>query len=240
MKLGIMQPYFFPYLGHFCLIAHTDAWVVFDITQYTPKAWMNRNRVLHPTEGWNYITVPLSNGSISIKTYQAKILDFLKAKERILGKLDHYKRRAPYFNAVQSLVYETFSDVSNDSLVYLNVRGLRIVSDYLGIPFNYQICSELDLLLPAIRHPGQWALEISTVLGATDYVNPIGGRQIFDPAEFSSRGINLHFLESPTFEYETRPYKFEPHLSILDVLMWNDPRTVRHLILDKTKLQKAT
>ena len=48
VKLGIMQPYFFPYLGHFALIAHTDAWVVFDITQYTPKTWMNRNRVLHP------------------------------------------------------------------------------------------------------------------------------------------------------------------------------------------------
>jgi hypothetical protein len=35
MKLGIMQPYFFPYLGHFALIAAVDEWVVFDVTQYT-------------------------------------------------------------------------------------------------------------------------------------------------------------------------------------------------------------
>ncbi len=62
-----MQPYFFPYLGHFALIAHTDAWVVFDISQYTPKTWMNRNRVLHPTDGWTYVTAPLSNSSIHIK-----------------------------------------------------------------------------------------------------------------------------------------------------------------------------
>lgn len=51
MRLGIMQPYFFPYPGHFALIAHVDQWLVFDITQYTPKTWMNRNRILHPRGG---------------------------------------------------------------------------------------------------------------------------------------------------------------------------------------------
>ena len=49
MRLGIMQPYFFPYLGHFALIANVDAWIVFDVTQYTPRTWINRNRVLHPS-----------------------------------------------------------------------------------------------------------------------------------------------------------------------------------------------
>ena len=51
MKLGIMQPYFFPYIGYFSLIANTDLWVVFDTPQYTRKSWMNRNRILHP-RGW--------------------------------------------------------------------------------------------------------------------------------------------------------------------------------------------
>ncbi len=56
MRLGIMQPYFFPYLGHFGLIAACDRWVVFDTCQYTPRSWMNRNRVLHPAEGWTWAT----------------------------------------------------------------------------------------------------------------------------------------------------------------------------------------
>jgi len=55
MRLGIMQPYFFPYLGHFSLISSVDKWIVFDVTQYTPKTWMNRNRILHPKTGWQYV-----------------------------------------------------------------------------------------------------------------------------------------------------------------------------------------
>lgn len=82
-----MQPYFFPYLGHFALIASTDAWVVFDITQYMPKTWMNRNRILHPKESWNYISVPLSNSSISIRTSEARVLDLAKACDSVLGML---------------------------------------------------------------------------------------------------------------------------------------------------------
>lgn len=235
-----MQPYFFPYFGHFCLIAHTDSWVVFDVTQYTPKAWMNRNRVLHPSAGWNYVTVPLANASISIKTCQAKILDVESAKKSILGKISHYKRRAPYFKNVESLVHDVFSVGANDSLVNLNLRGLRSVCEYLGIPFKDQLCSELNLRLPSIMHPGQWALEISSFLGASDYVNPLSGREIFDPSEFAARKIALHFLQAHPFRYDTRPYEFQPNLSILDVLMWNEPRAVLQAIHTRSVLITAT
>ena len=82
-----MQPYFFPYLGHFSLIASVDRWYVFDITQYTPRTWMNRNRILHPHDGAQYVTVPLSNSSNSIKTSEARILDLSAARQSIVGKL---------------------------------------------------------------------------------------------------------------------------------------------------------
>ena len=48
MKLGIMQPYFFPYIGYFQLMKHVDQWVVFDDIQFIDKGWINRNRILHP------------------------------------------------------------------------------------------------------------------------------------------------------------------------------------------------
>ena len=59
MVLGMMQPYFLPYLGYYALIRATDTWVVFDDTQYIRHGWVDRNRVLHPTEGWQYIKVPV-------------------------------------------------------------------------------------------------------------------------------------------------------------------------------------
>ena len=226
MRIGIMQPYFFPYLGHFSLIAAVDQWIVFDITQYTPKTWMNRNRILHPSKGWQYVTVPLSNSSISIKTHEARVLNLSDTKERILGKITHYRKKAPYFEAVNAIIKKVFDDATDDSLVHLNTRGLGVVCHYLDIPFNYRICSELNLTLPSKLGPGEWALEICSQLGATSYVNPVSGQIIFDPAEFARRGISLQFAQSKEFVYNTAPYQFESCLSILDVLMWNSPAVV--------------
>lgn len=230
LTLGIMQPYFFPYIGHFSLIAAVDEWIVFDITQYTPKTWMNRNRILHPKKGWQYVTVPLSNSSISIKTDEAKVLNISEAKVNILGKLSHYKKKAPHFEEVNAIVSEVFDKATDDSLVHLNVRGLNVVCRYLDIPFNYQICSEQNLPLPEKMGPGEWALEICSLLGATHYVNPASGQGIFDPADFAGRGIELQFVQPAEFAYNTGPYQYEPNLSILDVLMWNSPSVVAEAI----------
>ncbi len=131
MRVGIMQPYFFPYLGHFSLIAAVDEWIVFDVTQYTPKTWMNRNRVLHPKAGWQYITVPLANSSISIRTNEAKVQSLAQAERSSLGKLSHYKKRAPYFRQVNDVVRKVFNGSPDNSLVGLNVTALNIVCEYL-------------------------------------------------------------------------------------------------------------
>src|SRR5689334_22936805 len=165
MKLAIMQPYFFPYLGHFALIAQCEKWVVFDITQYTPKSWMSRNRVLHPKQGWNYISVPLANASISIKTDQARILCFEDLAPSLLGKLSHYRKSAPFHSQVVRVIEQIFS-ASTNSLVDLNVRALDSVCRYLGVGFDYARASELNLHLPEIDHPGGWAPAISHCLGA--------------------------------------------------------------------------
>ena len=46
MKLGIMQPYFFPYLGYWQLINAVDKYVVYDDVTYIKGGWINRNNIL--------------------------------------------------------------------------------------------------------------------------------------------------------------------------------------------------
>jgi len=222
-----MQPYFFPYLGHFALIANVDAWIVFDVTQYTPKTWISRNRILHPTSGTNWISIALKNSSISIKIREARVLDVATSANSTLGKLSHYRHKAPYARQVEEIVKATFAAVgADDSLVALNVAGLDTVCAYLGVPFRRSICSEMDLRLPERLGPGEWALEIASQVGATTYVNPLGGRALFSLEEFEKRGVGLEFLKVTDFTYQTGSFSFTPNLSILDVLMWNGPGVV--------------
>jgi hypothetical protein len=227
LRLAIMQPYFFPYLGHFGLIAHSDEWVVFDTAQYTPKSWLNRNRVLHPSGGAMYITVPLRHASQSIAINQARLVDPASAHQSILGKLAHYRRAAPYFTAVTGLVDEAFAEGGSGSLVQLNVASLAAVCGYLGIRFRFRVWSEAEIKLPPVDHPGGWAPHIASALGASEYLNPVGGYQLFRPEDFDRLGISLSFLKVPPFVYDTGPFSFVPNLSVLDVLMWNPPERAR-------------
>ena len=56
--LGIMQPYFLPYIGYWQLLSAVDQFVVYDNIKYTKKGWINRNRFLR--DGTDAVfTIPL-------------------------------------------------------------------------------------------------------------------------------------------------------------------------------------
>ena len=62
MKIAIMQPYFFPYLGYWQLISAVDRFIVFDDVNYIKKGWINRNRIL--LNGKDHLfTLPLKGAS---------------------------------------------------------------------------------------------------------------------------------------------------------------------------------
>ncbi|MEH8021313.1 WbqC family protein [Rheinheimera metallidurans] len=226
-----MQPYFFPYLGHFALISACDSWIVFDISQYTRKSWMNRNRILHPKQGWQYISIPVENATLGIATSQILVKDLDASRDELLGKLSHYCKVAPYYKQVVSLVKECFAAVADNRLVTLNIQSLKAVTSYLGMSFNYQICSELDLTFSPDMAPGDWALEISRQYGANTYINPSSGLRLFDPAAFERADIKLGFSYFDPFVYHATGRTFEAGLSIIDVMMWCSPEEIKNAIV---------
>ena len=74
MKLAIMQPYIFPYIGYFQLINAVDKFVVYDNIQFTKKGWINRNRILVNGKD-DYITLPLKKDSDYLNVDQRKLSD---------------------------------------------------------------------------------------------------------------------------------------------------------------------
>lgn len=233
MKLGIMQPYFFPYLGYFALIKYTDKWIVFDTVQYIERGWINRNRIINPTKPEDmYINIPLENHHRDILIKDVLISNNENYKEKILSQLwTAYKKRANYFNNVYKLVEDVLS-LNTRSITELNVYALKKVNDYLNIPFDYEIFSEMNLAIDEVHDSGEWALNISKALNASEYVNPTGGIELFDKEKFDQNDIALKFLRINLKPYNQKKAKFIEGLSIIDVMMFNDIETINKMLED--------
>ena len=229
MKLGIMQPYFFPHLGYFDLINCTDRWIVFDTPQYIRHGWVNRNRILHPRAGWQYLIAPVQKHDRAAAINTVEVLPGTDWRQKILGQIQHYRKQAPFFLKTYELVRACLANEEN-SLARLNTAILASVCAYLDIRFEYEFFSDMNLALGSVRGPGEWALRICEALGADEYVNPPGGAAIFEPGQFEAAGIKLILRELPPLEYSCRGHEFVPHLSIIDLLMWNTPSHVKQYL----------
>ena len=239
MKLGIMQPYLYPYLGYFSLIKHTDRWIIFDTIQYIEHGWINRNQIIHPSRPETmYFTVPLQKHSRETIIKDILIDDASGYQNRILGQLTaSYKKRAPYFKIVYAMVEDALMQNFSD-IVSLNTYTLNQVCTYLGIPFNYEVYSNMNLEILPVHNPGEWALNISIALGADEYINPPGGIDIFNQKKFDSNGIELSFLKINLKPYNQKKPQFFESLSILDAMMFNPPETINKMLDDYTIIKK--
>ena len=62
MKLAVMQPYLFPYLGYWQMITFVDKFVLFDDVNYIVRGWINRNNILMNGKS-HLFTLPLNGAS---------------------------------------------------------------------------------------------------------------------------------------------------------------------------------
>lgn len=236
MKIGIMQPYFFPYLGYISLIKHTDEFILFDTVQFIRHGWIERNRILKQNEGWQYINVPLLKHELQTKIKDIKIDNSQNWQEKILAQLQHYKKKSPFFNETINVIRQGFSEPT-DSITKLNYNTLKATCEYLGIPFNCSIFSERNLKIEEATAPDEWALNICKALKYDEYWNPPGGQEFFDSEKYKNAGINLVF-QKPILDYYSQrrgPENFEPGLSIIDIMMFNSPEQINQM-LDKYEL----
>lgn len=221
MRLAIMQPYFFPYIGYFQLMNAVDQWIVFDTPQYIRHGWVNRNRVLSQGKnGWKYITIPIQKCSRGTAISAIKISES-DWRTDLNRSFDYYSaNKAPFLDETIAFIEEAL-DQSCEFLIDLLVATLTQTLKHLGLEKPLTRFSEMDISIGDVNHPGQWAVNISGAVGASVYINPPGGREIFVADEFAQRSIDLRFLAPQLDAYDQCRTEFIPGLSIIDCLMFN-------------------
>lgn len=221
-KIAIMQPYVFPYIGYFQLINAADKFVLYDDVNFINKGWINRNRIL--LNGKDYLfTVPCEKASQNKLINEVEVKIEKKAAEKFLKTIKNSYNKAPFFTNVYEIIEKVFEF---DKLPVSEFAFQTIVSvmNYLEIKkeivFSSKKYSNREL------KKADRLIDICRQENCTNYINSIGGKDLYDKNYFEQMGIKLSFLKTENIEYKQFGNIFIPNLSIIDVLMFNGKTTV--------------
>jgi hypothetical protein len=216
MKLAIMQPYWFPYLGYFQLIRCADVFVIYDNIKYTKRGWINRNRILeNGADGM--ISLPLARAPDSADIRERRIAGQFD-RRHLLRRLGNAYRRAPQFPATMELLESLVLYPDDNLFAYLR-NSIVGICRHLGI--SAKIVTSSSIAADHALSGQDRVLDLCRALGASTYINPIGGTDLYDADTFAAKGVDLRFLRSPTISYPQFSAPFVPMLSIVDVMMFN-------------------
>jgi hypothetical protein len=227
MKLAIMQPYFFPYIGYFQLIHAVDAFVLLDDVNFIKSGWMNRNRIL-VNGAPHMVTLPVEAISQNRHIRDTKIAQgygtwrsaFLKTLGRAYGK-------APFFNDVFPMMQRICDSETTDLTAYLEM-SIRAMCSYVGIKTPLYRSSQGGVHKDLSGQ--ERIIAICGQYGADVYINSPGGRELYDKQAFKEQGIDLLFLVPEVSTYSQGVHSFISHLSIIDIAMYNSQQTMHEMV----------
>lgn len=226
LKLAIMQPYFLPYLGYYQLLNLVDKFVIYDDVNFISRGWINRNNLLIGGKA-HLFTIPLLDASQNKLIHEVQVSPDLVWRKKLLKTIAQAYRKAPHYEPVFPLIEEIVNDQSVSIADYC-LQGLTKTARYLNITTEIVTTSRIyentDL-------SGQnRILSICQKEGTDQYINPIGGQDLYDKTLFKNEGITLNFIQAKPCVYPQFKNEFVPWLSILDVMMFNSPAEIqKHL-----------
>ncbi len=215
MKIGIMQPYFFPYIGYFQLINHCDHFIFLDNVQYINRGWINRNRIIL-NDNVKYITVPVCKSPQNTLISNKKIHHSYHPNH-ILNQAQHAYKDSKEFNNIFDLLGRTLK-TQDQNISSLASNSIINTVKHLKMDTQFHIASQLSPKKPSSLAE-DYLIELVQSLNGTDYINMSGGRHLYSEENFLQKQIKLHFLKPYVTPYPQRKKTFTPELSILDLLM---------------------
>src|SRR5258706_562974 len=216
MKIAVMQPYFFPYLGYFQLINSVDKFIVYDDVSFIKQGWIARNSILQ--DGRRHMfSIPLKNASSYKLIKDTELHDrlFPLWKSKFLKALLMGYKKAPYFHAAFTLI-EKVLESEDKCISKLASQSIAEVCKYLEV--------ETKIILTSTGYGNEVlkgkdrVIDICKIESADSYINVPGGESLYSREEFSQQGIKLMFIKPILTPYSQYGDEFLPGLSMIDVL----------------------
>jgi hypothetical protein len=222
MKLAIMQPYLFPYIGYYQLINAVDKFVMYDDVTFIKQGWINRNNILLNNRKHLFL-VPIKGISSFKKITETEVdykFDWIKKMQLTFEQA--YKK-APYYKSIMPVIESVFL-TKKETISELAVESLIQVSNYLDLTTKFQSTSTI-YNNQELKGKNR-VIDICLKEKALQYINPIGGQELYQKEDFLKKHINLNFIKTNDITYQQYNNEFVPWLSIIDVLMFNSKEKV--------------
>lgn len=231
MKIALMQPYFLPYIGYFQLINAVDTFIFCDDVPFIKGGFINRNNILVNGEKYRF-TIPVQHVHFNTTIRETKVANDPANWYRKLSKTFQNYRKAPYFDAVFPFMDQILRGSMGRSIGDVAMESIQNVLHYIDVKkrtstsfgqYNNTHLKGADRIIDICRQEK-----------ANTYINAIGGQRFLNKDYFSDSTIQLQFLKPNLTTYAQNTPKFIPGLSILDVLMYNNPATVKAMLSNYT------
>ncbi|ANU28149.1 WbqC family protein [Planococcus versutus] len=234
MKLGIMQPYFFPYIGYWQLIKAVDIYVVYDDVNYKKRSWINKNYILI-----NDVAKPITLRTVKVS--QNKLINEITLdsdiihNEKLLKTIKEAYSKAPYFSEIFALT-EKIINYKEINLANYLMNSIVEIARYLNI--QTEIIKSSELKIREDLKGQERILEICKLLSADQYFNAVGGTSLYSFRDFQLQNIDLTFIKPADITYQQKNHEnFVSNLSIIDVLMFNSKEKVNAMLDEFTVLE---
>lgn len=192
------------------------------------------------------ILVPVKDKSSNKTINSIKVDHSQPWKKKLLNKLSLNYRKAPYYDETMSLV-TSILDQEHAFIHELNIRAIKGIVEHLEIQtdiltdnsafsdledwFDQNEENELLYNGKMFERKVIRVLEVCKRLGANEFINAIGGTELYKKEIFRDFGIALKFVKTDNnLNYPQHYGDFNPSLSIIDVLMFNGKIKTKELI----------
>lgn len=215
--IGVMQPYFFPYIGYFQLIRAVDSFVFYDDVNYIRQGWINRNSYLSQGKP-QLFTIPIESASsfIPINLTFPDSKKFLLWKKKFLQSIKQSYSKSANLNLVMDIIGKSLPEGQPISVLAEN--SVRNVCAYLGLSKNWYRSSNDFPKIEELERAKR-LYEICHKTKSVVYINSIGGAELYTKTEFKKNDLELLFLKPACPHYsQLGQSEFIANLSILDLL----------------------
>lgn len=225
-RIAIMQPYSFPYVGYYQLMSAVDQFVFLDDVNYINKGWINRNQIVNGGRP-QLFTLPLKDASQNKKINEIELTRDGKVEAKFMRTIESAYSRSVNFKAGMQLLNSVFESDKNN-LSHFILSSFESFFHWLKIDIQLYKSSEVDPN-PSF-HAEDRILHLCKELGATHYLNPPGGKTLYNPASFAAKGVSLEFIAPVISQYPQKSPTFLPGMSMIDIMMNTSPEWINETI----------